>query len=254
MELSRQKVYRHWRQRLSWWQHFLKAYFKHKERPRVERLAAVIPTNAVIFDVGAHFGYLAKEFARIHEASCQVYCFEPVSYTHSILKRVMKKHVNATLEFFALSDGIGKIDITIPVKPSGRLGIGLSHFGSEHDWDYITEPISTNTLDNYVRSNGLKRLDFIKIDVEGAELLVLKGAAKSLEDMRPVVYCEVESRWTQRMGYQPSELFQFMKEKSYLPYVLEGNGLVLVEGYQEEFGDYLFLPRESIDKHKSAQA
>lgn len=245
MELSREKVYGHWRQRLAWFQHFVKAYFKHKERPRVERLAEFIPTEAVVFDVGAHFGYLAKEFAKINAGSCQVYCFEPVSYTNSILKIVMRRYKNSYVEDFALSDSKGQVKITIPVKPSGRLGIGLSHFGDEPEWDYISEIIHVEPMDEYVKRMKLKRIDFIKIDVEGAELLVLKGAAGVLESLHPAVYCEVEARWTQRMGYMPDELFMYMKGKGYLAYVLSDDGKRLVDGYKEEFGDYLFLHSES---------
>lgn len=242
MELSREKIYRHWRQRFAWLGHFLKAYLKHKERPRVLRLANYIPAHAVIFDVGAHFGYLAKEFARIHNGTCRVYCFEPVSYTYSILERVMHKFANAKLEFFALSNAKGTLEITIPVKPSGRLGIGLSHFGPEQEWNYITEEIRTERLDDYVAQNGIERLDFIKIDVEGAELLVLQGAENTLRTLRPTVYCEVQPSWTKRLGYAPADLFEFMQDKGYRPHVLHEEGLEAIAGYQEEYEDYLFMP------------
>ncbi len=244
MELSRVKIYRHWRQRLAWCQHFLKACFKHKERPRVRRLAEFIPPNGVVFDVGAHFGYLAKEFARIHDGSCRVYCFEPVSYTHSILKWVMRRHHNARLEQFALSSEQGRANISIPVKSSGRLGIGLSHLGEESVWDFITESIRTEKLDDYVASQRLQRLDFIKMDVEGAELLVLRGAEHVLETLHPAVYCEVATDWTERLGYHPDELFAFMESKGYQPHVLGQHGVVSVEGYGGA-DDYLFLWRPS---------
>jgi len=243
MELSREHYYRHWRQRLAWLQHFLKARLKHKDRPTVDRLSKFIPSGGVIFDIGAHFGYLAKEFCRIHGGSCKVYCFEPVEYTYSILSRVMAGYPNAIVENFALSDAEGTIPISIPVKESGNLGIGLSHFGAELRRDFIIEHIRTETLDSYVRHQDIQRLDFIKCDVEGAELLVFKGGSESLERFRPAIYTELEDSYTQRLGYQAQEVFAFLTMKGYRPHVLDEQGCVhAVDGYTDGVGDYLFLP------------
>ena len=72
-------------QRFSKLLHWAKARIRRKERDRVNSFARWIPAGGTIFDIGAHFGYFSKEFARLHGGSCKVYCFEPVSYSHSIL-------------------------------------------------------------------------------------------------------------------------------------------------------------------------
>jgi FkbM family methyltransferase len=243
MELSREHYYKHWRQRLAKLQHYLKSRFKHKERPRVLLLSKYIPEGGVVFDVGAHFGYLAKEFCRIHDGSCKVYCFEPVEYTYSILSRVMSAYKNAVIENIALSDKEGTERISIPVKESGNLGIGLSHFGTETVRDYIIEPINTVTLDGYMQSHNIERLDFIKCDVEGAELLVFKGGTQSLDKFRPVIYTELNDTFTQRLGYRAQDFFSFLTSKGYRPHMLDANGNAHgIESYTAEVEDYLFLP------------
>ncbi len=243
MELSREHYYRHWRQRLAWLQHFLKVRFKHKERPRVLRLSNFIPPGGVVFDIGAHFGYLAKEFCRIHNASCKVFCFEPVEYTYSILSRIMAAYPNAVIENIALSDREGTERISIPVKESGNLGIGLSHFGAETVRDYIIEPITTVTLDGYMQSHKIERLDFIKCDVEGAELLVFKGGSQSLDKFRPALYFELNDVYTKRLGYRAQEVFSFLTGKGYRPHRLDAKGNAqAIESYVAEVEDYLFLP------------
>jgi FkbM family methyltransferase len=243
MELSREKIYGSWRQKLAWLQHFLKARFNSKERPRVLQLAAFIPPGGVIFDVGAHFGYLAKEFCQIHGNQCSVYCFEPVSYTHSILVKVMRNHANAHVENFALSNQKGQIKITIPVKESGNLGIGLSHFGGESSSrDYITELIDTVRLDDYVLDQQIDRLDFIKCDVEGAELFVLQGASTSIDAYHPAIYCELSDKLTARLGYSTEAVFKFLNDKGYGAFILDSSGKPLpVTSVVDGADDYLFL-------------
>lgn len=231
---------------MSWMHHFLKARFRHKERPRVDRLAEFIPRGEVVLDVGAHFGYMAKEFCRIHDGTCSVYCFEPVEYTYSILTRVMAGYGNAVLENFALSNREGVEQISIPIKESGNLGIGLSHFGRGVGRDYIVESIRTRTLDDYARAHDLSRVDFIKCDVEGAELLVFNGGAGTLDRFRPTIYTEVQDSFTQRLGYRAHDLFSFLAAKGYRAHVLQDDGEVReVAGYVEDVHDYLFCPGDA---------
>lgn len=246
MELSREAVYSSWRQRLAWVQHYLKARYKHKERPRVRQLASFIPKGGVIFDVGAHFGYLAKEFRALYGGGCQVHCFEPISYTRSILRRVVGRFDNVRIEARALSNRAGLERVSIPVKETGRLGIGLSHFGNEISRDYIVESVKTVTLDDYMAEQAVPRLDFIKCDVEGAELLVLQGAQRSLARFRPAVYCELKMDSAARMGYRPEDVFDFLAGIGYSAYVLDTDGEKrLVHGLVTGAEDYLFLAEAS---------
>ena len=197
----------------------------------------------MIFDIGAHFGYLSKEFCRLYNSSCEVYAFEPVEYTRSILRHVVGRLDNAVIVEYALSDGEGSLDISIPVKKSGNLGIGLSHFGAESNLDYVLEPIKTVTMDSYVISQDLKRIDFIKCDIEGAEFLAFKGGESSIEKFKPVVYCELVNAYTRRLGYEAQEVINFFQSKGYQAFSISNGGeKVSVEYHSEEEQDYIFIP------------
>lgn len=194
-----------WRQIL----HALKAKWIRKERVRVEELSAWIPQGATVLDVGAHFGYFAKEFARLYRGQCQVLCFEPVDYTRSILQIVVGRMPNVKIFDEALADSDGEQEISIPIKASGWIGPGLAHMGREESRNFITQKIRLRRLDDVATEQGLKRLDFVKCDVEGAELLVFRGGIESLKHFHPTVLCEVHQTYTARMGYTPDELFDF---------------------------------------------
>ena len=74
--------------------HITKACLRRKEVDLVNRLSRWIPGNGVIFDIGANFGYLSKEFARLHNRTCEVHAFEPVEYNYTILRRAVRRYSN----------------------------------------------------------------------------------------------------------------------------------------------------------------
>jgi len=242
MELNHDQVYSHWRQRVAWWNHYLKAALKHKERNRVKMLSKLIPHGGVILDVGAHFGYLAKEFCKIHDKSCRVYCFEPISYTYSILTRVMRKFDNAIIEKIGLSYENGLIKITIPVKESGRLGIGLTHFGGEPERDYILEEINIIRLDGYCVMRNINRLDFIKCDVEGAEYSVFKGGEVTLKRFMPIIYTEIKQDFARRIGHDASDIISLLENIGYSTNYYNNGEIIRVKEYSDKIEDYLFIP------------
>ena len=144
-------------------------------------------SNAVVLDIGAHIGLYAVFFAKKFNA--QVYSFEPSPATQKILKNVIE--INScqkliTPSKLAISDKPGKAkffinnDLAISVSNSlidYNIGDGVSRDGS-----YEVELVS---IDDFVHEHALK-VDVLKIDAEGVELQVLKGAAKTFQEQRPI--------------------------------------------------------------------
>lgn len=76
--------------------------------------------------------------------------------------------------------------------------------------------VMVERLDHYADENDLLRVDFVKMDVEGAELAVLKGATEMLERRpRPVVFCEVYDIRTRPWGYPAREIVEFLRQRGY---------------------------------------
>jgi len=238
--LDRDRVYGSIGQKIAKVLHFVKARYRSKERKRVRCFENLIPRNGVVVDVGANMGYFAKEFAKIHGGSCFIYCFEPVSYNYSILERVVSQE-NVVLEKLALSKEEGVIDIYIPVKKQGKIGPGLAHFGKEERRDYIVESVQMVTLDDYLDGHDITALDFIKCDVEGAELFVYQGGIESIRRYKPAIYSEINDDYTQRVGYRAQEIFDLLLGCGYEAFLVDGGGCELksVKKYTAA-GDYLF--------------
>ncbi|MDX1444525.1 MAG: FkbM family methyltransferase [Gammaproteobacteria bacterium] len=214
-EFPGQDIYQSPSQRIAWLLHLLKARFRNKERDRVAWLGRFIPANAVIFDIGAHFGYFAKEFARLQGGSCFIHAFEPFSYNHQILSSVTSRFPNVRRHDLALSDADGHADLAVPVKVQGKIGPGLAHLGEERSRDFILERVRTSRLDTVVTDLGIDRLDFVKCDVEGAEMLVFRGAEQVLRSFHPVIYTEINADYTKRLNYEPHELLSYLGRIGY---------------------------------------
>jgi FkbM family methyltransferase len=223
---------------------------RSKAKSSVECLSTLIPETGVVFDVGAHHGYWSKEFASIHAGGCRVFAFEPLSYNHSILDEVVSGYENVTVEHLALSDEIGEREIYVPVKARGNVGVGLAHFGRESGRDCLVERIKTITLDQYVLDHGISRIDFVKCDVEGAELLMLKGAERCIAKFDMKILLEIAESFTRRVGYSPEEIFDFLSGYGFRAHRTDYVGCTFapVDRYVGD-DDYLFVRNASAESH-----
>jgi Methyltransferase FkbM domain len=114
-------------------------------------------------------------------------------------------------------------------------GLG-SVFGTPADKQ--ASAVRLRKFDDVARQIGLQRLDFMKIDVEGAEWMVLKGAEQSIRRFRPVIVAEHSVGNFQKAGYSPKDLHAYLESLRYEVCNLEDRGTRLPAEC-----DILCLPR-----------
>jgi FkbM family methyltransferase len=135
-------------------------------------------------DVGANIGFMSMAMAH---SGCSVLAFEPQPELFKILA-LNTEDMDVSGSPVALSDknGTGKMP-RIRYGDRGNYG-GL---GLNQKSDLGTIEVPTSTLDSYdITSHGISRVDFIKIDVEGHELEVLRGATETILRDKPIMYVE----------------------------------------------------------------
>lgn len=158
----------------------------------------VIRPGHVVFDVGAHVGLYTVLFSRLVGESGKVFCFEPVEYNRARLQRNLQ--LNACTNVTMLDKGAGektgrvKFHRVEPASPNTGVGtiLGSNYFHRHRDLFEETE-IDLVTVDEIAESHDVK-VDFLKIDVEGYELHVLKGAQAALAHATTIV---LEFLWSQ---------------------------------------------------------
>jgi FkbM family methyltransferase len=235
------------RARLSWCTHLWKAATQQHHRAYVPLFRRFVPDDGVVFDVGAHGGQFTKLFARMARDG-KVYSFEPGGYALSILRRVVALHRLRNVEIcpFGLSDRAHTETLHVPVKRSGSIGFGLSHFGAETRAN-VRETVALTTIDAFAAERKLARLDFIKADIEGWEMRMLAGGAATVARVRPALLLEVQAAHLARAGDSPANLWQLFASLGYhAERVLAEAGTIRLSPAPAPCeGDVLWSPRKA---------
>jgi FkbM family methyltransferase len=236
------------RQRATWLAHLYKATAKQYHREAAHFLRPLIPANGVVIDVGAHSGQFAKLFAVLVPQG-RVYAFEPSPYALSILKPTLnlKRLSNVTIVESGLSAEEGRETLHIPIKKRGTLGFGLAHLGADVSGRAVQSySIALTTLDKFAAENNLTRLDFLKADIEGWELHMLKGGIETIHRLRPSLLLEISPHQLARAGATPEDIFTTLLPRGYVAYFTDehaGYALWPAASFNK-IGDYLFVPSE----------
>jgi FkbM family methyltransferase len=238
-------------QRIARFEQYFNARFRNKFAPVVKKLSPFIPSNAVVFDVGANHGRYAKALAKIHNGSCRVFAFEPLEYNYTLARSVLSSFKNVKLFPVALSNKAGEERLYVPIgKSSKRINHVTPHMGKSGCESYFESnerkqvywtTIQTNTLDAIVIGENLTRLDFIKVDVEGAESLVFAGGIKSIQKFHPVIYCEVSGQHTRKFGMSQLDSIKILLDLGYCPHVIAENTIKKTQIGHDSSDDFLFL-------------
>jgi FkbM family methyltransferase len=181
----------------------------------------------VFADIGANQGGFTI-FAAKRLENGKVLAFEPAANIYQQLTENVQLNSfdNVVLFNFALFDKEGKADIfsEAPDPTSSIYNEGLPSLFSTHKQSIKLGETELRTLDSVLEQNRLSRLDVIKIDVEGAELMVLRGAAATLKHFKPIVIFEATPEFFSKAGYTVETVFDFLNNLGYRFHRLEQNG------------------------------
>ena len=234
-----------WRVSGSFAAHLWKAATQQHHRELAPLIGRLVPPDGVVFDIGAHAGQFTKLFARTAQSG-QVYAFEPASYARTILRSVVWLHRldNVTIVPAALGGASEVTALSLPIKASGSHGFGLAHLGPpEKRWAAVArEVVVQTTLDDLVAALALGRLDFVKADIEGWEVQLLRGGRGALERLRPRLLIELNAAHLARAGDSLEVAFGLLAECGYRAFSLGGD-LRLAPAAPGD-GDFWFLPEE----------
>lgn len=222
-------------------------------RSREERewrfIANFLKPGMTFIDVGANQGFYTILASKRVGTNGLVVAFEPAETEFLRLRRnlALNQCQNVISEPFALGSHKGSTDFFLCL---GYHGSFSSIREPGHD---VASPrkkvlVPITTLDDYARTQPLVSADLVKIDVEGAELDVLVGAAASLAIFRPVVVCELADIRTRQWGYPASEIYRFLLHFHYRWYRLGRYGRLepadMRLSYDPDWENLVAIPEE----------
>jgi FkbM family methyltransferase len=177
-----------------------------------------------VLDIGAHHGYYTLLASIMVETKGSVVAFEPSRREGLRLKRHIRMNgcTNVVIEQAALGAAAGEADLYLVDGPEDYCNSLRPPAVSAQT---CKVRVRVQTLDQFLARHRIGDIDFIKLDVEGAELDVLRGASGLLsQSWRPVFMIEVYDIRTQPWGYNAREIVQFIAERGYTWFRLEESG------------------------------
>ena len=211
------------------------------ERQETRWIRNYLQPGMTVLDIGSNFGYYALLAAGEVGPGGKVMAFEPyepnrIQPERHIELNGLSSRVSVAEQ--ALSDGPGTLSFVIP--PDSCLGVG--HLAAEGQ-EGATVEVPVTTLDAWASGQDLGRLDFIKLDVEGAESLVLRGGQETFSRFLPAMLVEINPEGLAAFGSTPWDLIQSLQNLGYGLNRVKGGQLVPLTvnagtDFEAMFGDH----------------
>ena len=221
-------AFRAWRRNLKW----------SKHEPETPYLADLLSGAPVCLHVGASDGRHSYVMTQV-APEATIYAFEPAAFSFAVLKLTLAWHGigdRVTPIHAAVGDKPGEMLLVTPRKITGRMGRAYAFLADEapdgkarpdlQDTGLETQPTQVVTIDDFCAERGLDRVDFIRMDIEGAELMALQGAAHILDRDRPHVLLEIHpAMLAARFGGTAEQVIDLFTRRGYRMFALNGDRL-----------------------------
>jgi FkbM family methyltransferase len=212
-------------------------------------LKNMVRAGDVCVDIGAHLGYYTFQMSRLAGDKGAIHAIEPVAKFHNVLQKLIaRKHFhNITLHKVALGGKGDFVEIGIP-KINNQKKFGHARIRELfQDLEYVESEKVPNTSGD-VLFKDLSRLDFIKCDVEGAEVLVFSSMPQVLQRHKPALLCELNDK-EERL-----KMYEMLSPLGYQIYFLRKGKLYHVDAQSDERAishNHYFIPASRLERYKS---
>jgi len=171
-----------------------------------------IKSGDIVIDVGANIGYYTLIFAKLVGKTGKVIAFEPESKNFELLKKnvTINELTNVVLEQKVVSDKNERTKLFL-----ANSGIVGHHINPTKNNENFIE-VDSITLDDYLRENNLThKINFLKIDVEGAEIKVLNGAKTILQNHNLKIFTEFNREVIKKLGMDPRQILSLLTSNGF---------------------------------------
>jgi FkbM family methyltransferase len=184
------------------WSHPENVGLLANDRLATRLITHLCPLNGCFVDVGAHIGSVVAAVAR-HDPSVRIIAIEAIPEK---AKRLQRKFPRVEIHGCAVGERTGNASFFVHLRASG-----FSSLGRPQNRDGVREiSVRTERLDDLVSA----KVDAVKIDVEGAELGVLRGAERILAG-RPIVMFESGPQEDDGLGYSREAIYEFLAARGF---------------------------------------
>lgn len=205
--------------------------FREKIEPLMQYGLKFISKGDICIDAGANQGIYTIPFAKITGSKGKVIAVEPMRYAQEIIKKNIQINNLKNIKIFdgVISDKIKKYNLDY------SSGIGSASITRNFGGKKILK-VNSITVDKLFKNYGLKKINFIKMDIEGSEFLALKGATKTIKSFKPTICLECDVKNFPR-------IFSFLKKFSYKAYLFNDSKLFKINKITENQSNIFFISK-----------
>jgi FkbM family methyltransferase len=228
------------------WRGIAKLVFAFRENYEAELacLREILSPGSVFVDAGANIGIYSLAASKLVGETGQVLAFEPSAQSFPVLERniALNRLTNVRAFPSALAQDTGRAWLHRGPNSS------LNSLGKDPSWEEGGEAVVTETLDKVLNQPGIRRVDVIKMDVQGAEELVLRGACKTIASERPVIIFEVWPDGALLLGLSPTGSWELLESSGYEFFAVGRGAQLSAIKSPPAIGNVVGIHREMKDK------
>jgi FkbM family methyltransferase len=195
---------------------------KYFEEELCEAIVKDMPLESGVFlDIGANIGLISL-YVLSRRQNTLIYAFEPGPHQYGYLKETIEYNEIGE-QLFATNTALGEREETKKFVTHSGSDVSKDGFVNTGRGEGMKEiDVSVTTLDLWWRKAGKPRVSVVKIDTEGAELLILRGATEFLKEIKPVLYFEIEPRNLEVYPYKAIDVVSYVRSLGYTVSTLGG--------------------------------
>lgn len=211
---------------------------KGYEAAELRMALSLIKDGDCVLDIGANVGFYSIAIAKKYPYS-YIHAFEPIPETFKKLWDNVLCFNNIYAHCYSLTDTTKTVDFFY-----NKAEPGAASMRNIRETDKaVSVKVRTETLDNFAQL--LHAVNFIKCDVEGSELLVVKGGLVTLKEHKPIILMEMLRKWTEKFGYTPNDTIKLLASIGYRCYRIVNGKLERFKRMTDETKEtnFFFIPK-----------
>ncbi len=208
------------------------------ERKEIKFILKFLKKNMTFFDIGANIGFHALNVAK-HDDSITVHSFEPIPETFiNLNNNILINDIKNIITYeFGFSNENNCADFYFNPNASGATS--LKKLFELSEVKLVQSKVVT--LDQFMIDNCIQQLDFIKCDVEGAEILVIQGGIDTIKNQKPIIFLEMLRKWAHKFNYHPNDIIKILANLNYSCFTINEENLSIFNSMDENTTDTNFF-------------
>lgn len=235
------------------------------EEKEMNLLPLIVKEGDTVLDIGANYAYYSERLSKLVGNSGTVHAFEPIPFTYEVCAMIVKKLnlKNVNLNNKGVSDKTMTVEFSVPKLDFGGISAGQAHISGrtidvDKKKDYYNfdseEKVQCEVVDlDSFLGDKISNLSFVKIDIEGAEYMALKGMEKMIQIHKPILLLEIQPTFLKGFNIDESDFKSYLtSDLGYQLFVFNSTSCKLNYYTETSFADdnYILVHMDKVDSQK----